>query len=343
MLIDGGFVKTYRDRLKPRLKQMRDELLLAADEPLCIDHVVVTHIDNDHIAGMARLFRELRDAKTKGNPLPWEIGALWHNSFADALTAATGRASLPDDVVNRADAGTAGLAEGRELRDHAEVLDLSGNPPFDGLVVTPRVVNLEGGLEITLVGPTQDRLDKLRDSWEEHKPKLASGDAASVAAFVDDSIPNLSSIAMHVRTGDQTMLLTGDARGDDTLLALDEAGLTDTDGRCRVDILKVPHHGSEHNVDVEYFERLPADHYVISANGRDDNPAHETLQMIVDSQSDRAYAFHLTYEADTAGFFVSDQTANARNYNVIVRPETEASIVVDLADPIDADFDDPVD
>ena len=67
------------------------------------------------------------------------------------------------------------------------------------------------------------------------------------------------------------MLLTGDARDDHILAGLDEAGIA-KDGKTHVDILKLPHHGSIRNMRPEFFERVTADHYVISANGRDGNP-----------------------------------------------------------------------
>ena len=130
------------------------------------------------------------------------------------------------------------------------------------------------------------------------------------------------------------MLLTGDARGDDTLAALDDTGLTGDDGKIHVDLLKIPHHGSLHNIDRTYYERISADHYVISADGRHHNPDHEALQMLVDSQGDRSYTIHLTNESHTASFFEADKAANNRNYAVAIRERSKHSLFVDLADPI---------
>ena len=58
----------------------------------------------------------------------------------------------------------------------------------------------------------------------------------------------------------------------------------DSRGRLHVDILKVPHHGSERNVSEQFFETVTADVYVISANGRDDNPSFLTLKWIIESE-----------------------------------------------------------
>ena len=55
-----------------------------------------------------------------------------------------------------------------------------------------------------------------------------------------------------------------------------------SEGRLHVDILKVPHHGSERNVSEQFFNTMTADVYIISANGRD-NPSFLTLKWIIES------------------------------------------------------------
>ena len=76
------------------------------------------------------------------------------------------------------------------------------------------------------------------------------------------------------------MLLTGDARGDHVLEGLEAANLL-KDGKCHVDLLKLPHHGSNRNLEPKFFEQITADHYVVSSNGeRFDNPDQETLEWL---------------------------------------------------------------
>ncbi len=69
------------------------------------------------------------------------------------------------------------------------------------------------------------------------------------------------------KLGSKTMLLTGDARGDHILEGLREDGFL-TGRSMKVNIMKVPHHGSDRNVDSEFFRTVKADHYVISGNGK---------------------------------------------------------------------------
>ena len=82
---------------------------------------------------------------------------------------------------------------------------------------------------------------------------------------------------------EKKLLFTGDGLGKDVLDVLSEKKMLNPEGRLHVDILKVPHHGSERNVSAQFFDTVTADMYIISANGRDDNPSFLTLKWIIES------------------------------------------------------------
>ena len=79
------------------------------------------------------------------------------------------------------------------------------------------------------------------------------------------------------------ILFTGDGRGEDIIRVLSNNGMLDKDGRIHMELLKVPHHGSDMNASIEFFEIVDANYYVISANGRDDNPSLDTLRWIIET------------------------------------------------------------
>jgi hypothetical protein len=111
--------------------------------------------------------------------------------------------------------------------------------------------------------------------------------------------------------GGKSILFTGDARGDKIIDGVQEAGLFGGDGTLKVDLLKVPHHGSSHNVELDFFKKFVADTYVFSANGKDANPDRETLEMLRDARGKNAkYHVVLTYpvsQLDTRRKAVFDQ------------------------------------
>jgi hypothetical protein len=133
-----------------------------------------------------------------------------------------------------------------------------------------------------VLGPDKNRIDRLRERWKKDLQKILAKEesAADAASFSDASPFNLSSIIVLAEFDGKTMLLTGDARGDDLIKGLKEEGLLQG-GKIEVDLFKLPHHGSDRNVKEETFEAITARKYVISANGEHDNPDPDTLDMLV--------------------------------------------------------------
>jgi len=351
VLIDGGPSGTWETSLQPRLEQLRSE---RGGGALQIDLAMVSHIDDDHVHGMVDFAGELVTQQLDSQPLSYEVQTLWHNSFDDIVgndadelrTAAVEVLSEPvgapraDEIRAAGLAVVASVAQGRELRDQAGQLGWGVNEPFDGPVLLPeqgaRTIKL-GDTKLTVVCPHAAQLEKLHtvwDKWLKEHPKAAKS-AAATAAFVDNSPYNLSSIVVLAECDGKSMLLTGDARGDHVLSGLDEAGIA-KDGKTHVDILKLPHHGSIRNLADEFFERVTADHYVISANGRDGNPETETLETIARTRADDDFEIHLTNRAGKGDLeqrldaFLAAKQASGRTYGVSFRDDDALSLRIDL-------------
>ena len=138
-------------------------------------------------------------------------------------------------------------------------------------------------------------LQQQHDDWlKELKAKGMTPEQA-LAAYVDKSVPNLSSIVVLAKAGDKSILLTGDARGDKILEGLELAGVMKRGQTVKVDVLKVPHHGSSNNLETSFFQRIKADHYVFSGDGEHGNPERESMQMLFDARGPEPFAIHLTY------------------------------------------------
>ena len=354
LLVDGGPSRTWETSLGPRLEELRAER--SGDGALAIDLAMVSHIDSDHVAGMVDFAGALVTQQLDSEPLRYEVGTLWHNSFDDVLgndaeelrAAAVEVLSAPladrvaDEIRAAGLAVVASVAEGRELRDQAQTLGWSVNEPFDGPVVLPkegaRTITL-GPLKLTVVCPHAEQLEKLHEAWDkwlrQHPKDVAA--PAGAAPSRDTSPYNLSSIVVLAECGGKRMLLTGDARDDHILAGLDAAGIA-TDGRTHVDILKLPHHGSIRNMGAEFFERISADHYVISADGRHGNPETDTLRLIADCRTDDAFAIHLTNRVGTDDLkvrldaFLAAKEKAGRAYGMSFRAEDAPSLRIDLLD-----------
>ncbi len=316
-LIDGGPGPVYGSRLKQRLAQIRAARALGDDQALGIDLLMVSHIDSDHIGGILQLTGELVSAKEAKQPQPLKIRSFWHNTFDNiignkpdellsAVTASSGAASLdgePDreEMEPAAAMVLAGVGQGFRLSADARKLNLPHNPQFNGRLIMAvqeaEAIDMGRDLSLVVVGPMKRELDDLQQEYDEWlKKRSAEKKTTAVpAAFTDTSIPNLSSIVILAEAGGKRMLFTGDARGDKILQGLELVGLLKAGDRMHVDILKMPHHGSDRNLDPIFFQRIRADHYVFSGNGKYGNPERKTLQMLLDESGGRQFMIHLTY------------------------------------------------
>jgi hypothetical protein len=318
VLIDGGPSGVYTGQLKPRLAELRGQLELDDDEPLPFEMVMVSHIDDDHIRGILDLVAETRDAAQQHRPQPYRIKRLWHNSFDDILgnageeivsqMAATAASSpgptlpLPRAMSPESKAVVASTAQGRRLRNDAKALGLTVNHPFKGLVMAPapEKVVLGHGLSLTVAGPVRSRVETFQQRWDKDLKAILKKEkgSAEAASFSDDSPFNLASIVVLAEMKKRKMLLTGDARGDFTLEGLEASGLLKKGGKLPLDVLKVPHHGSDRNVEASFFRRLPARHYVVSGDGEHGNPERATLEMIAQARGTEPYTIHFTTTQD---------------------------------------------
>ncbi|MEO8689691.1 MAG: MBL fold metallo-hydrolase [Solirubrobacteraceae bacterium] len=328
-LIDGGPRSTWETSLRPRLEQLR-AARAPGGGPLRIDLAMVSHIDDDHIHGLTDLGGAMVELADDHQPQPYELGGLWHNAFDDVL------GNRDQELADAGAPVVASVGQGRVLRDQSVRLGWPRNEPFGGLVVAPREVPF-GDATLTVVAPAAPALADLDAKWEEVVSKQAA--KTHVTEYADRSVFNLSSIVVLAEADGKSMLLCGDARGDHVLGGLETAGRLPAGGALALDVLKLPHHGSIRNVEADFFTRLPARHYVISANGRDGNPESATLQAIADSRADDDFTIHLTNHdgqddlAARLDAFVAARDAAGRAYGIEFRDTAALSLRIDLADP----------
>jgi hypothetical protein len=352
IVIDGGPAGVHKASLRPRLTEIKEER--SPDGPLPIRMLMVSHLDDDHINGVLALSNDLVDKTDNDEELPYDITTLWHNSFddilgnaAEELNASLSAAVKPLSTGGALPAGlplsrpaaaiVASVPQGRDLRKNADRLSLTINEKFGGLVAAPSkgksTVTLGDGLKFTILGPNEDRAEELQIEWDavikkKGLAKTAAG-RATAAAFLDESVFNLSSIVVMAECEKKTMLLTGDARGDDILKGLKTAGLL-KGGTLHVDLFKLPHHGSDRNVDTDMFRQITADHYVVSGDGRHGNPEIATLRMLSEARGKDRFTIHLTNREDRLDKFFAREREKGKKYDVVFRDPDSFGIQVSL-------------
>jgi hypothetical protein len=342
ILIDGGPPFTFTTSLHDALKTI-------IPSPRVLDAVMLSHVDNDHIIGLLDLIAELRRQAANGEAVTLTINQLWHNSFARTLDPDGGiqsrlRSALAVSgalqQMTLASAAALGIGEGNSLRLAALAMGLAINPGFtDDLIIvdTAGAPRTFGNLSLQVVGPTQANLDNLAAEWkdwlDDHEDAVASGDPFAMANS-DQSLPNLSSIMVLAKADSKTILFTGDGRSDHLLSGLRMAGLLPASGgSLHVDVLKLPHHGSNRNITKTFFKTVTADTYVASANGRDDNPDLATLIWLVEAAKaqGREVEIVVTNETLSTEKLLEEYPPGDFGYTLRAMPEGDKFLTLPLA------------
>lgn len=97
--------------------------------------------------------------------------------------------------------------------------------------------------------------------------------------------PNLASIMFLLQEGKKTVLMTGDGHWEDILKGLEASGKLKKNGTLHVDVLKVQHHGSEHNWSPDFGKRITASNYIFCGNGEHENPDLDVLAALIGSRT----------------------------------------------------------
>jgi beta-lactamase superfamily II metal-dependent hydrolase len=166
-----------------------------------------------------------------------------------------------------------------------------------------------GQLDFFVLGPFEADLKKLRTAWNkwlrENKEEVQAirrkakdaedllgnevvrllarltAEAKVLGNRKKVTAPNLASLMLLAEEQGRTVLLSGDGHHADILKGLDHHGRRDAQGRLHVDVLKVQHHGSEHNIDEAFCASVTADHYIFCGNGSDENPDLDVVRTLV--------------------------------------------------------------
>lgn len=298
-VIDGGPDLVYSTALKPRLLQ------IANGEPLTIDLLMLSHIDDDHINGLLDMLEEI-----DSGDLDATVELAWFNSLeglldgdlptnSTAVTASVHAAFAPraDSKAPWEDKVLASVPQGQDLGNALKSMGLMEtlNHPYPQLVMRglgPKDATISG-LKLTPIAPDRKAVEALRKVWKEKR----RDDADPVtAAYKDRSPYNLSSIVVIAEYGERTMLLTGDALGRHILEGLEEIDWPKQNGRWHFDLIKLPHHGSQNNVTQEFFETVTADCYLVSGDqDRFPNPHEKAMKWLYDARAGEDYRIWCTY------------------------------------------------
>ncbi len=195
-------------------------------------------------------------------------------------------------------------------RIRADQLNIPLNPDFEGNFMIREADRPDiqiGAMRATVLGPTKEELKALLGDWNKwitdksdylkklirrhedearHLPsaspervlEVARERALELASNQTVTPPNLASLIVLLREGQESILLTGDADDTSIIEGCEEAGLFDNAGRLHVKAFKIPHHGAHNSYSDDLARRITADHYVFCGNGKHSNPEKDIVE-----------------------------------------------------------------
>lgn len=177
ILIDCGYIDTFENYIK-------NDLLAISERGECLEKLIITHIDSDHIWGSIKLFKE----NNKKHFI--KIKEVWHNSFRhlsdkDLQGKDTKKEQLLKRIVQR---GYSQNIEKQGINDiSAEqgttvgALLLEGNYSWNSdfknqavCIENREFIELDNDSRIHLLSPDQTKLQKLKNLWKDELQKFGT-------------------------------------------------------------------------------------------------------------------------------------------------------------------------
>jgi beta-lactamase superfamily II metal-dependent hydrolase len=337
ILIDGGPYAAF-GALEARIARV-------AEDDRRLELLVVTHVDSDHIEGIVRILNR--------PGLRLRLRDLWFNGWPQ----------LTYPLVD-ASASTRSPTQGSFLEVRMRDTEQPWNRWFGGrpVMASPNaplpVVELAGGLRLTLLSPSPKRLEVLRREWRRSADALGTapenldffaarllknrlnrggGDAAATLAApealaqqLDGSVANGSSIAFLAEYAERSCLLLGDAHGPVIEAALKRLLQDRSLAVLDVDAIKVPHHGSAANVTAGLLDLVRCRRFLISTNGDIFGHPDEAAVELLLRKSPRPATLVFNYRSAHNGKWDGRERKDAHGHEAVYPPDGEAGIVVDL-------------
>ncbi|MBU3015201.1 MBL fold metallo-hydrolase [Poseidonibacter lekithochrous] len=346
ILIDGGYVNTYNRILKNKISDLKDKSSF-------LDLIVVTHIDNDHINGIKKLFGdEYKDIVKK---VWFNSGIILNKYFDNNFTSNKLELNKSQNYSEEI-----GYTEGIKLEDLLDNLNISNKTPIKAM----DIVSIDDDLSFNILSPDSDRLRELIEVWNDELEKLEENDSNEVSSYnyndydksieelvsknfeSDTSITNGSSIAFLMKYKDLKFLFLADAFVDVVVCSLKSFKYS-KEKPLKIEFVKVSHHGSKKNINESLLELIDTDTYIISTNGTKHNhPDQEALSRIIMFNKDKSKVTKIYFNYGKDEFFphIFQQYENDflietdENYEVYINKEYNFILYFPKENGVNLDF-----
>ncbi|MFL6200549.1 MAG: CHAT domain-containing protein [Thermoanaerobaculia bacterium] len=322
-LIDCGTQQTSR-YLLPRVEAV-------PPSERFLELFVMSHIDSDHIGGALPFFKAVEQGL--------RFGDVWFNGWRHL-------------------SGQLGAKQGEMFSTAIEDFELPWNVWQDG---EPIVVKdgdvlpehvLPGGMKLTLLSPTPEKLRNLAPVWTRELKRygLEPGSRVDYRKFLkgtpststnvdeladeafggDNGAPNGTSIAVLAELGGASALLAADAHAPVLVKSIRTLLQQRGAERLKVDVFKVSHHASQNNVSTELVQLLDCSRYIISTDGNHfHHPDRQAIARLI-KYGGRTPALHFNYKSRHNEVWARPDLQERYGYSAFYPPDDRPGATLSL-------------
>ncbi len=284
ILVDGGTGRTYSQVHRGRIKynDLFHELKAIKESGECIDLLILTHVDDDHIGGILKWLEKDKVALDL-------IRKVWFNSgrIIKKLLETDQSKDYDNSIDLKRNISTdTSIGQGVKFEDF-----LKSKPDiWDEKIIKAGDKLSIYGLEFEILSPGEDNLKSLLGKWEKEEPdsldtsgKKNDYKKTLVQHIRDDifeedtSKHNGSSISFILSFNGKNYLFLADSFPTVVVSSLKALGYSEQ-FPLKCELVKVSHHGSKANNNIELLRLIDSYKYVISTNG--DKHSHPNKQFL---------------------------------------------------------------
>jgi len=275
ILIDGGIGRTYKEKGKKGKIEYNDlfnTIQTIRDNGEKIDLLILTHIDDDHIGGILKWF-------TSDDKALESIDKIWFNS-GKTIQKFIAEVEEDNNVYTLEIHPESGEETSVKQGVTFESIIEKKNGLWDKKVIIAGDEIGELNLKFTILSPGKSQLEKLLKAWGKEQPEsletsgkhndyeLSLADHLKSNSWKEDNaIPNGSSIAFLMAYKEKSLLFLGDSHPSVIVESLKEKFAASETNRIKAEVVKLSHHGSAHNNNLELLSLIDCDKFIVSTNG----------------------------------------------------------------------------
>jgi hypothetical protein len=380
-MVNAGTQARFQRSVAERLRKLKLNRFNGA--PVPIELLVVTDQDDAKSGGLLRLLQDRVEAAQPGDGLA-ELHGVWANLFASFnfrgnIRRLLARTAIPVNqpfdhllireqgpVVHRLPGGLEIAVLGPERENVKALYDRTRRDEDQQNAdradprspLAPIITTFPDERFSAANAPPQLQLPETPAQAERGSCRASDNARAAAKADTPDmSVSNVASAILLFRYGGKTFLHTGDSRADLILNALRATRLMRESGSAHVDLLHLPHLGSNHNLTPELLEHLTAENYLFTGDGTYSEPKVESIAMLIAARPCADYTMFFvnrdssvvtspppapirraeaaprerTHAEKLDVFFAAEEPFRPR-YHRIFRATDEGSVIIDLID-----------